>query len=108
PELYELRSAITYYLQTLNNALITPAMDAPPAPDLTPLLANGLPLEGKPFEELQSDKLEIRRKLLKSLLYNQGWSWDKLSETTKPDEIDDWLGKIRRKRPYRWPVPEQD
>ncbi|EMR01585.1 isoprenoid biosynthesis enzyme family protein [Cesiribacter andamanensis] len=108
PELYELRSAITYYLQTLHNVLITPAEHVPPPPDLTPLLANELPLDGKPFEQLQSDKLKLRRKLLKSLLYNQGWKWEKLNETTKPDQIDDWLSRIRRKRSYRWPAPEQD
>jgi hypothetical protein len=106
PELYELRSAITYYLQSLHNILIEPAEECPPPPDRSQLLENGLPLEGKPFEELQSPSIELRRRLLLSLLKNQGWSWELVSDPSKKDKIDEWLMHMRAQRNDPWPAPK--
>ncbi|WP_224997991.1 ion channel [Cesiribacter sp. SM1] len=108
PKLYSLRSAITFYLQTLQNAFITPAEKEPPAPDLRPLLANGLPLDGKPFKQLTDDGLQLRRKLLCGLLYSQGWDWSTIEDYQSTDPLDNWLTTMRFQRKYVWPVPNQE
>ncbi|AHM59989.1 Ion transport 2 domain protein [Flammeovirgaceae bacterium 311] len=108
PELYALRSAITFYLQTLQNAFITPAKIGPPAPDLDPLLANDLPLHGRPYHELTNDGIELRRKLLCGLLNSQGWNWDAIEHYQSTDPLDNWLTTMRRQRKYIFPVPNKD
>ena len=105
PELYSLRSAITYYLQTLRNAFITPADEDPPAPEMGPLLANDLPLHGEPFHELTGDDVKLRRKLLKGLLSSQGWDWNAIESYHSRDPLDNWLTTMRKQRLFEWPHP---
>lgn len=107
PELYQLRSSITYYLQTLQNAFVKPADENPPAPDFKPLLNNGLPLFGKPFEELLSEELRLRRRLLLGLLHSQGWNWAAVEQKHSTDPLDNWLTRMRENRAYTWPVTKQ-
>lgn len=107
-ELYQLRSAITYYLQTLQNAFISPTDEEPPAPDLSPLLANGLPLHGRPFHQLAGEDVQLRRRLLLGLLNSQGWSWDAIENHISKDPLDNWLTTMRKQRKYPWPAPYQD
>lgn len=106
PELYSLRSAITFYLQTLRNAFIHPAQKEPPPPDVYPLLANDLPLEGEPFDKSLNDDLRLRRKLLRGLLNSQGWNWNIIENKNSSDPIDNWLTKMREQRRYTWPKTE--
>ncbi len=108
PELYELRSAITYYLQTLQNAFIKAFDEDPPAPNLEPLLANKLPLHGKPFEQLLGDSLRLRRRLLRGALYSQGWSWNVIEDFRSKDLLDNWLTTMRNQRLYTWPPTEHN
>ena len=108
PELYQLRSAITYYLQTLRNAFISPTDEDPPAPELAPLLKNGLPLQGRPFHELTTDDIKLRRRLLRGLLHSQGWNWSVIESHHSKDPLDNWLTTIRKQRRYEWPAPYQN
>jgi hypothetical protein len=108
PKLYSLRSAITFYLQTLQNAFITPSEEEPPAPDMRALLANGLPLQGKPFDELTNDSLQLRRRLLCGLLLSQGWDWKIVEDYQSSDPLDNWLTTMRLQRKHVWPIPNRD
>lgn len=107
PELYDLRSAITFYLETLQNAFIKAADEDPPTPDLSPLLANKLPLHGKNYDTLREKNIKLRRRLLLGLLQSQGWTWQEVETNYNLDPLDQWLTTIRRQRLYAWPKPQQ-
>ena len=68
------RSSVESYLRTLNSAFIKPAQDAPPAPDLGRLRAEGIPTVDDTFAEALAD-LEERRRKLAGMLHADAWPW---------------------------------
>jgi len=73
-----LRRAITSYLITLPEAFITPGNETPPQPELSALENKGIQLiQGKTLS-LAYEKIESRRRLLLSLIKDDGWNWNDL------------------------------
>lgn len=73
-----LRKAISSYLTTLPAVYIKPAKDSPPEPDLQMLIDNGIPaIKSKQVDESYG-KLNTRRKILLSLIRDDGWEWGDL------------------------------
>jgi hypothetical protein len=73
-----LRRAITSYLVTLPEAFITPGDETPPLPELAALETKGIQLtEGKTLG-LAYEKIKSRRRLLLSLIKDDGWEWNDL------------------------------
>ena len=74
-----LRRAITSYLHTLKAAHITPANEAPPFPEISILNQYNIPFdEDEEKFKTYYKKLQKRRKMLLSLLKNDGWTWDEM------------------------------
>ena len=88
-EIYPLRYAITDYLATLGEAFIRPSNNVP-GPLKTDLLEKyGIPLKQQNQEiEFKFEKLRFRRKLLLSLLENDGWHWDSIYTESKYNNLD--------------------
>ena len=76
-----IRQVITEFLETLSSIYIDPEDEAPPPPSLDPLRERGLPVVSDETFEARVAQLDKRRRLLKALVRNDGWSWD----TTQPD-----------------------
>ncbi len=73
-----LRRAITSYLVTLPEAFITPGVETPPIPELSALETKGIQLiQGKTLD-LAYEKIKSRRRLLLSLIKDDGWNWNDL------------------------------
>lgn len=73
-----LRAAITEFLDTLEQAFITPADDVGPVPDADGLVERGLPLTTQGCEAAFA-RVAGRRRLLRALLEHDGWSREQLS-----------------------------
>ncbi|MBK5278238.1 MAG: hypothetical protein JJE09_05175 [Bacteroidia bacterium] len=73
-----LRKAISNFLVTLPNVFIKPANDSPPLPDLSELEKKGIPILHTEHAEEEYTKLVARRKLLLSLIRDDGWEWSDL------------------------------
>jgi hypothetical protein len=73
-----LRRAITSYLVTLPEAFITPGNETPPLPELTALGAKGIQLIKGGAVDLAYEKIMSRRRLLLSLIKDDGWEWNDL------------------------------
>ncbi len=68
-----LRRAITSYLVTLPEAFITPGEKSPPQPELSALEAKGVHLIQGKTVDLAYEKIKSRRRLLLSLIKDDGW-----------------------------------
>ena len=75
------RQVITEFLETLSSIYIDSEDETPPPPALAPLRERGLPVVSDSAFEACVARLEKRRRLLKALVCNDGWSWD----TSKPN-----------------------
>ena len=75
------QQVITEFLETLSSIYIDPEDEAPPPPSLAPLRERGIPVVSDEVFEERVARLDKRRRLLKALVRNNGWSWD----TTHPD-----------------------
>jgi Ion channel len=75
PSLGAAREAITEFLQTLKPALIEPAEDTPPVPSLKSLKEMGVPVVDDDLFQQSLAGLVARRRLLMSLVQNEGWTW---------------------------------
>ncbi|MGK7397513.1 MAG: potassium channel family protein [Candidatus Cyclobacteriaceae bacterium M3_2C_046] len=75
-----LRKSISTYLKTLNSAYISPSEKHPPPPDISKLKEAGVPLIDNKALITENDELIIRRKMLRALLEDDGWSWEEMEE----------------------------
>lgn len=73
-----LRRAITSYLVTLPEAFITAGDETPPLPGLSAFENMGIPLIRGKTLELAYEKIKSRRRLLLSLIKDDGWNWNDL------------------------------
>src|SRR5660397_50690 len=73
-----LRRAITSYLVTLSEAFITPGDTTPPLPELFALETKGIQLIQGETLDLAYEKIKSRRRLLLSLIKDDGWNWNDL------------------------------
>jgi hypothetical protein len=77
--LIRLRKAISSYLVTLPATFITPGKKTPPVLILTALENKGIKIISGEMVDLEYDKLRTRRRLLLSLLKDDGWEWTDLN-----------------------------
>lgn len=73
-----LRKAITSYLITLPEAFIKQGKETPPIQTFTALENKGIIFINKETLHLEYEKLSSRRRLLLSLIIDDGWKWDDL------------------------------
>jgi hypothetical protein len=73
-----LRKAISGYLMTLPDMFIVPAKDEPPLFELAELERLGVPMINNELTNEVFDNLNTRRKLLLSLIRDDGWEWSDL------------------------------
>lgn len=73
-----LRKAISGYLVTLPTEFIKPAENSPPMIDFTFLEKHGIPIIHSEHATEEYIKLSTRRKLLLSLVQDDGWEWSDL------------------------------
>jgi hypothetical protein len=73
--LMRLRKAISSYLVTLPATFITPGKKTPPIQILTALENKGIPILSGTKVDLEYKKLTTRRRLLLSLIKDDGWEW---------------------------------
>jgi hypothetical protein len=69
------RSTVHTYLKTLASASIYPAVQAPPAPELTSLRQSGIPVVSNEEFARSLDNLTHRRKLLLGLVEHNSFKW---------------------------------
>ena len=85
--LIRLRKAISSYLVTLPATFITPGKKTPPIQLLTDLENQGIPILSGTAIDLEYMKLTTRRRLLLSLINDDGWEWTDLQCGTYNHEI---------------------
>ena len=85
--LIRLRKAISSYLVTLPATFITPGKKTPPVLILTALENKGIKIISGEIVDLEYDKLRTRRRLLLSLLIDDGWEWTDLNCESYNHEI---------------------
>jgi hypothetical protein len=76
PSLGAVREAITEFLQTLEPALIKVSLTDPPPPSLKQLKDMGVPVVDDELFSQSLLPLTTRRRLLHTLVRNEGWTWD--------------------------------
>lgn len=86
--LIRLRKAISSYLITLPEAFIKPSNETPPVLILTALEDKGIKIIYGRTIDLEYKKLTTRRRLLLSLLKDDGWKWDDLHAGSYDHEIN--------------------
>jgi hypothetical protein len=75
-KVFQLRKAMSFYLETLHGAFIKPANQSPDFSYPEEIKALNLPLKNEDIEVLKNDKvLKHRREILNGSLVNQGWTW---------------------------------
>ncbi|MDP8970227.1 MAG: potassium channel family protein [Actinomycetota bacterium] len=74
--LHPLRETMGHFLDTLYSAFIDPEPEPPPVPPLARLRDAGIPTVDDGEFEAAMEKLADRRRLLRALVHNDGWSWD--------------------------------
>lgn len=77
--LIRLRKAISSYLITLPATFITPDKKTPPIPLLFALEKKGIKTIFGSIVDIEYEKLRTRRRLLLSLIKDDGWEWTDLS-----------------------------
>ena len=85
--LIRLRKAITSYLITLPATFIVPGKETPPVLILTALENKGIKIISGETVDLEYTKLKIRRRLLLSLIKDDGWEWTDLHSLGYNHEI---------------------
>ncbi|UQD55279.1 potassium channel family protein [Flavobacterium sp. K5-23] len=83
-----LRKAISSYLITLPATFITPGKDTPPILILTALENKGIKIITGETVDLKYEKLRTRRRLLLSLIKDDGWKWSDLNSGGYNHEIN--------------------
>lgn len=79
--LYKVRTALTYYINTLHSAYINPNDHQPSLPifNITNMYEGHLSSKNAKFEE-HFNRLSDRRRLLVAYVINDGWSWETLTD----------------------------
>jgi hypothetical protein len=85
--LIRLRKAISSYLVTLPATFITPGKKTPPIQRLTELKIKGITVLSDATVDVEYKKLATRRRLLLSLINDDGWEWTDLQCGTYDHEI---------------------
>ncbi len=85
--LIRLRKAITSYLITLPKKYINPSKKTPPAFTFTALENKGIKIITSEKEDLEFKKLLTRRRVLLSLIEDDGWNWEDLDTGSYNHEI---------------------
>jgi len=85
--LIRLRKAITSYLITLPATYFIPGKEIPPIQILTALEKKGIKIITGETIDLEYKKLRIRRRLLLSLIKDDGWEWTDLKSGSYNHEI---------------------
>jgi hypothetical protein len=85
--LIRLRKAISSYLITLPATYITPGKKTPPTLVLTTLKDKGIKIISGEKVDLDYEKLRTRRRLLLSLIEDDGWEWADLNCGSYSHEI---------------------
>jgi len=85
--LIRLRKAITSYLITLPATFINPGKDTPPILILSALESKGIKILSGETIDLEYKKLRTRRRLLLSLIKDDGWKWTDLNTGSYNHEI---------------------
>jgi hypothetical protein len=83
-----LRKAISSYLITLPAAFIIPGNESPPLHSLKGLENKGVTILNNEMSVLEYEKLKSRRRLLLSLLKDDGWEWTDLLVGVYDDEMN--------------------
>jgi hypothetical protein len=86
--LIRLRKAISSYLITLPETFIIPGKETPPVLNFTTLENKGIQIISGEMVDLEYDKLKTRRRLLLSLLRDDGWEWADLKSGSYNHEIN--------------------
>ncbi len=71
-----LQIALAGLLRTLQRRYIPKSDEPPPAPELGPLRACGIPVVDEDEYQEAVEKHSARRRLLRALVENDGWTWD--------------------------------
>ena len=82
-----LRKSISSYLITLPAVFITSAKEVPPIFDLRKLETRGIDIIQNPDVETAYKNLSARRRLLLSLIKDDGWEWEDLQAGTYDHEM---------------------
>jgi hypothetical protein len=69
------RRSVGSFLDTLGDAFIAPSDEVPPTPDLAALASAGVPTEAAGDFERAVEREAHRRRLLRGLVEDGGWSW---------------------------------
>lgn len=86
--LIRLRKAISSYLVTLPATFINPSKESPPALNLSPLENKGVTILSGEIVDREYAKLKTRRRLLLSLIKDDGWEWTDRNSGGYNHEID--------------------
>lgn len=86
--LIRLRKAISSYLITLPATFIIPGKETPAVPILTTLENKGIKIISGETVDLEYAKLKTRRRLLLSLIKDDGWEWTDLNSGSYNHEIE--------------------
>lgn len=86
--LIRLRKAISSYLETLPATYIIPEKKTPPVLILTALENKGIKILSGETVDLEYKKLRTRRRLLLSLIKDDGWEWTDLNTGSYNHEIN--------------------
>ena len=76
-ELASARASVKSFLGTLRSALISPATEAPPGPELGALREHGIPAVPEHEFQREIQQLDDRRRSLLGLVQGDGWTWDR-------------------------------
>jgi hypothetical protein len=84
PALGAARESITEFLATLKPALVETMQVDPPEPSLAPLREVGVPAVDDELFRAALRPLAARRRLLLTLVLNEGWTWEAVWPAEKP------------------------
>ncbi|MEQ9378654.1 MAG: ion channel [Imperialibacter sp.] len=82
-----LRKAISSYLVTLPATFVVPGEETPPLNSLSILEKNGIKVSHSAPIDLEYEKLTTRRRLLLSLIKDDGWEWSDLQAGSYDHEM---------------------
>ncbi|WP_439882947.1 ion channel [Pontibacter sp. MBLB2868] len=85
-QIIPLRKAISTFLESLTSIFLKPDNTDVPAIDISEIRRKGIPLKQPTIKELE--QLDLRRKTLKAMVDNDGWSWNEVDKPSFNKEMD--------------------